>query len=830
MSGKVKKRRFKEKFIVNPTAAWSKKNSNVAQTGRSTFPSISCTINGMSSLSSSSNSPSQTQDKEPRVASPSSKRIDRRTSCSGSSSIDSSGLSLVERTGPVSRRSLGGIKSVESKLTSKRRKSFSGLEIVADRKKSSGSKDSEAGAQYWRCALCLNIFNSEEKFLAHQEKPHTFQCQEKESCKRKFVCFSDRLKHHYQGHNVKRQLFRCNMCQELIDRKSKGAHLKRCHEVECPEENCPVVSNKVGIWAHRILQHNHGVCMNEPALGTEPPQHLAVSVVEEEEIEMSDDDDYFIVPMKGQTEGYENSGPVEKTREGENLHEEIVEVTVAVTDPDFVAPEFNRKTKEAGEFDNTRLIILDSSTEDPEDFQPEKTFLQELEDSDVLKPPSGLHDYDEIDALLDSDPEDEDPTGGWLPLKKPEEKSPVSCPECQFVYKEKEYRAHLMMNHSFHCDFCPRSFTSAIRLGDHTSSVHPLGVQNRSCSQCDMSFKREKALTTHLRKEHPVQCPECHLKFTGEVFYEKHFKSIHSINRSTREIKRSRKSERSEKRDQSPKKSLVKKMKVPKSTVSKRKDEKKSQEVQFVQFDDLKSTVVTVNSSTDSLVVTERGDSDILPLELDSSVSSEMREERFKDPVGSSQSGRPREARGLGSSEVGDVTIADRGETGRNMESSHHHELLEHKFHCHHCPTAFVTSDHFGDHLKSEHGINQIRIGGTYSHYLTYERSDANKLVIGLVLEWIYSEEAKALIQDVMAGTFPSTRHQLFLKPKERKRVSVLNPTLLHQLSNQGFLTDSEVNDSVVLERLMEIFSSLFEHVSNVTLSIVDVKIFIILV
>ena len=119
--------------------------------------------------------------------------------------------------------------------------------------------------EYWRCSQCREVFPSPSRLESHQAKAHKHQCEVEESCQWSFVAISDRLKHHYEAHNVKKQLVQCPVCLEMVDSKSRKSHDQRPHEVSCTEVGCPVRSSPEGIWSHRIKKHNYGRCVNQPA-------------------------------------------------------------------------------------------------------------------------------------------------------------------------------------------------------------------------------------------------------------------------------------------------------------------------------------------------------------------------------------------------------------------------------------------------------------------------------------------------------------------------------------------------------------------------------------
>ena len=72
-------------------------------------------------------------------------------------------------------------------------------------------------------------------------------------------------------------------------------------------------------------------------------------------------------------------------------------------------------------------------------------------------------------------------------------------------------------------------------------------VQSTTCQLCQLSFKRESSMLTHFKKDHDHPCPECVLKFTGEVFLEEHLQKLHNIKHSPAKTPRIRSSEKSKK-------------------------------------------------------------------------------------------------------------------------------------------------------------------------------------------------------------------------------------------------------------------------------------------
>ncbi|XP_037527401.1 zinc finger protein 761 [Rhipicephalus sanguineus] len=109
---------------------------------------------------------------------------------------------------------------------------------------------------------------------------------------------------------------------------------------------------------------------------------------------------------------------------------------------------------------------------------------------------------------------------------------------CHFCGKKSSSKAGLIKHKRLHtgempyvCQICPSKFCSKGALERH-KQLHAAGVEMVHCPECGKTFKRAKALQTHLkrqhRKERPLSCHLCPAKFT----YECHLK-MHALTHSS---------------------------------------------------------------------------------------------------------------------------------------------------------------------------------------------------------------------------------------------------------------------------------------------------------
>ena len=65
----------------------------------------------------------------------------------------------------------------------------------------------------------------------------------------KFTTEAGMLRHKFDKHKEKKQIYVCKICQELVDTKSRKSHQSRHGEndLACPYENCTVKNNDKGI-------------------------------------------------------------------------------------------------------------------------------------------------------------------------------------------------------------------------------------------------------------------------------------------------------------------------------------------------------------------------------------------------------------------------------------------------------------------------------------------------------------------------------------------------------------------------------------------------------
>ena len=369
-----------------------------------------------------------------------------------------------------------------------RRRSLSGLSLLE-------------AHEYWRCPQCGEILPSLSKLESHQQKPHEFQCQVEENCHQRFRTVSDRLKHHYEAHNVKKQLVRCPVCLEMVDSKSRKTHDLRSHELSCTVDGCPVQSNAEGIWLHRIKKHNYGRCVNQPGedeldscseSAGAAEEHLEASSLHHGETE--DEEDTGVSPG---LEVHIDVDSASKSESGLDVMEEHAE-NILTGGADL---ENEEDDEEAGGVIPPVAVSHGDDDEEVQAEAPAKSLLemfppppfQRCSECEVLVPtrrfsrhcrrphqfPCGepqcsLHFTTVKDRhqhrLLAHDTREEVELAGYL-----------VCPDCREVFSQKEqeqFSLHLKMRDHLTCSRCDRKF------GSHHRDLHQFHQEYEHC-QCD---------------------------------------------------------------------------------------------------------------------------------------------------------------------------------------------------------------------------------------------------------------------------------------------------------------------------------------------------------
>ena len=125
------------------------------------------------------------------------------------------------------------------------------------------------------------------------------------------------LRHKFDEHKEKKQIYVCKICQELVDTKSRKSHQSRHGEndLACPYENCTVKNNDKGIWVHKIMKHNYGFCFNpNPQESTELMETEVAKIedlepnikTDEELVGSFKDNDPNSIPNEIERENFEN--------------------------------------------------------------------------------------------------------------------------------------------------------------------------------------------------------------------------------------------------------------------------------------------------------------------------------------------------------------------------------------------------------------------------------------------------------------------------------------------------------------------------------------------
>merc|ERR1712098_13391 len=125
---------------------------------------------------------------------------------------------------------------------------------------------------YWICWSCDELLENEAKYDHHCSQDHKHHCNK---CDMRFTTEAGMLRHKFDKHGEKKQIYRCDICQELVDTKSRKSHNQRHgpSDLNCPSQGCTVRNNEKGIWVHKISKHEKEfgfLCLNPtPPASTE---------------------------------------------------------------------------------------------------------------------------------------------------------------------------------------------------------------------------------------------------------------------------------------------------------------------------------------------------------------------------------------------------------------------------------------------------------------------------------------------------------------------------------------------------------------------------------
>ena len=168
------------------------------------------------------------------------------------------------------------------------------------RRKSSDVTPLSVEQEYWLCSICQEeVHDSQAKLEEHERKDHKHTCNKGDEtgghCGRKFVEKATLLRHKAEAHGEVKWMWKCETCQELIENKSKLAHVKSVHNFPCGVAACGVASsNNKSRLKHHVLFHRLGTRMNP-------------NVVEEVKEEAEDD----TTEVEDEIEGAEMLEPVQ---------------------------------------------------------------------------------------------------------------------------------------------------------------------------------------------------------------------------------------------------------------------------------------------------------------------------------------------------------------------------------------------------------------------------------------------------------------------------------------------------------------------------------------
>ena len=91
----------------------------------------------------------------------------------------------------------------------------------------------------------------------------------------------------------------------------------------------------------------------------------------------------------------------------------------------------------------------------------------------------------------------------------------------------------------YHCNYCGKSYMKNSKLNSHIENVHCVYNEKRQqeyighvCAFCKNIFEYESGLDKHMKthiEENPFSCGECNKSFKTQKKLEKHFKKQHEV-------------------------------------------------------------------------------------------------------------------------------------------------------------------------------------------------------------------------------------------------------------------------------------------------------------
>ena len=427
-------------------------------------------------------------------------------------------------------------------------------------------------SEYWRCGLCHEVLSSQPRLEAHLEKPHLHQCQVEENCQRSFRTISDRLRHHYEAHNVNKQLTECSVCLEMIDTKSRKNHDMRSHDLACTEDGCPVKSNAEGIWVHRIKKHNYGRCMNQPAADpgedevmmdnlTEPDdtpeKHFETSSldhgVEKVDEEVPDaspvpeahgvDVDVMEEPVEniptcfvdlGKENDDEDAGSRLSLVPAKELNgSEVEELAAQKENVQDLAGEvemLGENCQQPSQDSNSTFKVREKAehNKDVSEFSKHTLFTKENldEGEEVLLTPGqeGLAEASKLDQEEEQEEDDQDQDE--TPVESLLEEFPLlpfqRCSQCEVLVPTRKFSRHCKRLHKFPCEEpqCSLHFATQKDQLQHRFMVHDTRKEVelagfRVCPDCREVFseKEQQQFSLHLKMDDHLTCSRCERKF-----------------------------------------------------------------------------------------------------------------------------------------------------------------------------------------------------------------------------------------------------------------------------------------------------------------------------